>query len=1339
MKASSILLGAAAFATALTLSVSSVAQTQATPIRIISQPPSPGQPQTQAITVRGVQIAVPPEEAAKAAAEAAAAGGAPPATPATPEAAEAAAKAEADKKKQARLGKIKKLTFDRRPSTILKMWSNPNAAEEAEAAEDASKAGAAAAPSPVPSTTGTFVMEGAVIDLSDRLALAELMQGGDIPPVLPGGAPGADGAAAAAGAAAAPAEPDPIDDLLKELPKCVTLGDWPRVKDILLEMNEMDEEIGKAGYEKILSGLKTTPRDKPKPGQRPARPVNPRFAEKNSFSFDDVMGLIHSAPCELEKGALDNLGAIVKQAIDGGSVVEGLVTRFTAEVQQPVDVSVLKRREAAKILFAAGEPVEAGAFLPKLDTAVGASDHEAMNLLARFQLALHAKDPKPAHLEEAWAVLQALFASDEIEAKEKEEALKRAVELVPKIREELGQSWLEESFTSRPERGMEIVGAIGTATSTALQTHALDPSFRLKGLELQKTAVEALLESAPELATDWNEALYLLANNWLREAMTSYQYDQSTAYGPNLQRDAFGNFFYTNFRNQSRNNQIRAVASGPLLEQRPGDAWLALIPEGARPRFAMLFAQLFLKVNEEEQAFPFIEMLAKTHPEKAEDLVSEFLRVWTNNHDPNSNRGRTNYYMFMYGFDRKAESIPLTRSKQERNLKELAAWVERIQALPIEGPDMALLARAFTTCHSQAEVYRLDAIQEVFGSVDRLEPEAIAELVQRMRTNLVSVWRKPATQKDAKTKRKQKDIEAEVLRGYAVARGVLESARAEYPEDWSLQLAKASIDHDEITYRHDLAKSSEYSKKRQMAFAEFEKAADLYAATVGDLSEDEHSTRVYELWYYASLGACDLQMINPEKATDHRQAERIRQKIEDLPSEASERHMDMFANLLFTRMSSVNPAVKSRYLDGGFEIVGDNKRAREARKVYDYYADLVSEIKLEAEIDGTDVVGQEPFGVFVNIRHTKEIERESGGFGRYLQNQNNAQFSYNYGRPTEDYRDKFQEQATELLAEHFEVMSVTFESDKVHSRATEEYGWRVTPYAYMLLKARGPEVDTVPSVQLDLDFLDTSGYVVLPIETPPLPIDASSGADPRPITDGEITQILDERQADEGKLVLEVKAVGTGLIPDLEDTVDLDAEGFVIDKTDDMGLSVSRFDEEAEKTSVVSERTWMVTMRAEDDLEALPTKFAFGEPKIAEAATVHQRYVDADLIEVEREISLEERYGETQSKWAGMVIAAIFLGTVGAVVFIVLQRMPNAVTEEKLALPSKITPFTVLGFLREIEQTNGFDTAGKQELSASIGRLEEAYFKDEQSSSDDLRQIAEDWRRRSLQAQGATA
>ena len=79
-------------------------------------------------------------------------------------------------------------------------------------------------------------------------------------------------------------------------------------------------------------------------------------------------------------------------------------------------------------------------------------------------------------------------------------------------------------------------------------------------------------------------------------------------------------------------------------------------------------------------------------------------------------------------------------------------------------------------------------------------------------------------------------------------------------------------------------------------------------------------------------------------------------------------------------MTAAAPAIKHRYLTQGLPIAGKNDRAREARALLEYYADLVTEIKLETRIDGDDVVGTTPFGVFVNIRHTKQIEREAGGF-----------------------------------------------------------------------------------------------------------------------------------------------------------------------------------------------------------------------------------------------------------------------------------------------------------------------------------------------------------------------
>ena len=94
------------------------------------------------------------------------------------------------------------------------------------------------------------------------------------------------------------------------------------------------------------------------------------------------------------------------------------------------------------------------------------------------------------------------------------------------------------------------------------------------------------------------------------------------------------------------------------------------------------------------------------------------------------------------------------------------------------------------------------------------------------------------------------------------------------------------------------------------------------------------------------MGASDLNRIDHESTPDPRQPTLIREAMLALPGEAGQQHVDMFANALFTRMSGLSPAVKFSYLDAGFEVAGDAEQALEARKVYDYYQDLITEIKL---------------------------------------------------------------------------------------------------------------------------------------------------------------------------------------------------------------------------------------------------------------------------------------------------------------------------------------------------------------------------------------------------------
>ncbi|MCB1096958.1 MAG: hypothetical protein KDN22_15390 [Verrucomicrobiae bacterium] len=1139
-------------------------------------------------------------------------------------------------------------------------------------------------------------------------------------------------------------EKDPLDEQIdlefKAFELNIVLGEWSKVADYI--GTQFAESDRKKAYLHLLRGLLVPPPVTPNPAAPPSLPGQPqpnrppKQPELQFLDLNDIVGLADASPFPLDRELIQYLTPLLTQAFARGDFIDDLLATLREGTKRLGGNDPELKRAAARLLIAVDHAAEAGEFLPTPEQAIADQNLEGLNLLALYFVALYEKEKKIESLEKAWEMTQAELSSTGLPTEQKEEALERALELTPKIREELGQAWLTDSFTNHPERGMEILGTVGTIT--ARSQSEVDPQVRLKKLELQATAVEALLKSAPDRAKEWANTLHLLALNWLSEAEYTRLRDQSDSSQPNLRFDQYGNMYYDSNRygnNGQPGQNKQPIATGDMLDNAPSEAWMKFVSDSMQPKFSMILAQLHLKVKEDEKAFPYIEAIARSHPETALELAHEFLDIWTANHNPNTDRYRTSYYYYSYGFNTRAESIPLTRSKQVRNLKELADWITRLRAMEIGDLDEDRLSKAFMQTHSAAEVYRLEDIEHVFGSLEDLKPETIASLVQTMRRNLATVWKKPEVQQQQKTKRKDKEIQADIERGYGVAHTVMSHAVEKHPESWQLQIAKAAVMFDRNNFEQELQKSSEFVAKKKAAFAEFAKGAALYQAALPKLEEDKHTAEAYETWFYASLGACDLGALKHEQQPDAHQQELIREALNALPLENRENHIGRFANSLSSRIGSVQPELKHRYLKAGLAIAGEHKQARQARQVFEYYKDLVTEIKLDARLDGTDTVGHTlPFGLYVNIRHTQHIERESGGFSKYLVNQQNNPYSYNYGRPAENYRDKFEESAREILSEHFEVMSVTFHSEKIESRGDPEQGWRVTPYAYLLMKPKGPEIDSIPSLRMDFDFLDTSGFAVLPIESPRIPINARPDAPgPRPIENLKISQTLDERQAKDGKLVLEVKASAHGLLPEFNDLLEFAPEQFDITAIDDQGLSVVELDAERDDGAAICERNWMVELKAKAGLEKQPTTFQFATAKAETEEFVFQRYQDADLASATQVISLEQRYGEPQSDWIWGASVAGFILIMSIAGFFVLRGTPGRDIDDPTGyrIPDEITPFSIVTLLRRIHSDAKLSDNDRSELGQSIAELERHFFnRGSDAASPDLKAIAENWIRK---------
>ena len=88
------------------------------------------------------------------------------------------------------------------------------------------------------------------------------------------------------------------------------------------------------------------------------------------------------------------------------------------------------------------------------------------------------------------------------------------------------------------------------------------------------------------------------------------------------------------------------------------------------------------------------------------------------------------------------------------------------------------------------------------------------------------------------------------------------------------------------------------------------------------------------------------------------------------------------------------------------------------------------------------------------------------------------------------------------------MQSITFHDNKIQSRTIGQPGWRETPLAYVLLKAKDASVDRIPELKMDLDFYDSLGPALLPVSTASQVIDARpEKASARPVDKLTLTQI----------------------------------------------------------------------------------------------------------------------------------------------------------------------------------------------------------------------------------------
>ena len=236
----------------------------------------------------------------------------------------------------------------------------------------------------------------------------------------------------------------------------------------------------------------------------------------------------------------------------------------------------------------------------------------------------------------------------------------------------------------------------------------------------------------------------------------------------------------------------------------------------------------------------------------------------------------------------------------------------------------------------------------------------------------------------------------------------------------------------------------------------------------------------------------------------------------------------------------------------------------------------------------------------------------------------------------------------------------------------------------------------------------------------------------RPLKNVELLEVLDDRDLAKGLLTLEFKASGHGLLPELNELIDLAVPGFKVAKSEDKGLSIAKMDAESDEVAPISERNWVISL-SRDGSENLPVLFQFPKARLEGIAMSFKRYVDADLAEVKPEVALAGVTLAPRSPWRWLApVLVLVLGAIGFIWWRTRLKTKPAQEIAAYVVPSQITPFSVLSLLRRMhaDQKLPLKVEQRQELGEAISALQQYFFDRppvQHNGQPDLEQIARRW------------
>jgi hypothetical protein len=1026
------------------------------------------------------------------------------------------------------------------------------------------------------------------------------------------------------------------------------------------------------------------------------------------------------SPAPLEDVQVDQLVQLLKNAGTRGSLAT-VPTLVDGHPQFLIDDEAGRRR-GARLLTGLGLIDAIEAYLPELNADESRPGVLAQHARFHQHLAGQAGDfgTRMVHLDRAFELLRLALNSEAAEASDREEVLAVVLALLPELPESEVEVWRETLFADGRGFGLTALSGVCKTMETfeRMRVLARDRAPVVREAKAMGEILAAL--TPPERAHLSSAALGMVGMRLAAEA------EFSLAANPNDYRY----YQYTPTEGRLPTN----IETSELLPWMPSVEWMALIDPGLAERLMRIRVRLAAQARLPEDALETVKLAGDQRPAFAQELAELFLSEWTTALESQRVAGiDQNQSIFFVNGVRQVNpgSAPLTRAHQMRSLSKLAEVLRSFASLGLQPMSPEALVEGFAACHSSAEVYQVADIEGLLGPIEVMPAAMATALADNMRRNLASRWASNQVQTASGTKRNQAQMEAEIERGYLLAERILERSMDQEPDGWLNVLIRGALmfDFAEFSHKRD-PDLREYAPIRDSAFLSFQRAAQLYAAALeeGGIAP---TALPYTLWFSAALGASELGYLTANTRPDNDQVDLLRTELQQLDAVSQAGQLDLFA----AWVESVNvPAVmKPRFLRHALRILEGHEHpaAAAASARLQLYDELVQEVLLVVEIDGPpEVAPNQPFGVRLSLRYTAALEREAGGFAKYLQNQVYAPAT---GAQV-DYRDRFEEQVREKLFEGFEVDGIHFHRPEVEDRAVGVHGWMEKPLAYAVLRVRDAAVDRITSLQLDMDFSDGQSTVLLPVTSSVVLLDArGSDLAARPYEKLEIEQVLDAREWKDQKLLLEVRARGRGVLPEMDALIPgLDAiQGFEVAEVESHPLNIAELDAESTPIMPLTERSWTVHLTPAAVSQA---SFRFPSIALANEASTRKRYDDLDLVDAESTVALDASALDGGLPWWSWLI---LLGVVLVVAWMLRSsRRPLLETSVPLPLPSKVTPLSALAYLRRLSEAARLRERPEwgAELASEVAGLERQAFAPggEQPSESELRGVLQRWRDRAV-------